>query len=422
MKILWLCNIELPIISKVLNKKIDDYAGWLTGFLDGLKAKNNIEITVMYPSKIVETGRADWICYKSFINNKNNIEQTKSFFIKFLMANDFDIIHIFGTEFLHTNLMVEACKSLKIEKKILINIQGLISIYYKHYFADLPFNICRQFTFKELIKKNNIYNLKKSLELKSKYEVEAIKNILYISGRTDWDKACSIQINPNIKYFKCNEILRENFYNNKWKYDGCQKHSIFVSQCSYPIKGFHKIIEALPYILLQYPDLILYTTGKNLFDLKFLDKLKISSYNKYLLKLIKKYKLKNNIVFLGNLNEEEMCKAYINANVFVSASSIENSPNSLGEAMLLGMPVISSDVGGVKNMLIHNEEGFIYPFNEYYMISYYVCEFFKMKDKASDYGNKAKKHAEITHDKIENSQVIYNIYNTITNLNKNQNG
>lgn len=36
--------------------------------------------------------------------------------------------------------------------------------------------------------------------------------------------------------------------------------------------------------------------------------------------------------------------------------------------MLLGTPCISSDVGGVNDMLRRDEEGFIYPYDEYYML------------------------------------------------------
>ncbi len=61
---------------------------------------------------------------------------------------------------------------------------------------------------------------------------------------------------------------------------------------------------------------------------------------------------------MGSLNAEEMKEQYLLANVFASPSSIENSPNFCREAMILGTPVVSSDVGGVKNMLTHNEKGF----------------------------------------------------------------
>lgn len=108
-----------------------------------------------------------------------------------------------------------------------------------------------------------------------------------------------------------------------------------------------------------------------------------------------------------------MCEQYIKSNVFVSASTIENSPNSLGEAMLVGCPVISSDVGGVKNMLIHGVEGFIYQSTAPYMLAYYVKEIFRNKDLAIRFSKNAKIHAVETHNRIENSKRLIRIYNTV---------
>ena len=61
------------------------------------------------------------------------------------------------------------------------------------------------------------------------------------------------------------------------------------------------------------------------------------------------------------------------------------SPNSVGEAMILGTPVVSSDVGGVKNMLTHNEEGFLYQHDAPYMLAFYVMELFENKENVLNF-------------------------------------
>ena len=55
-------------------------------------------------------------------------------------------------------------------------------------------------------------------EERGKCEVESIKMIRHIIGRTDWDRACVEAINSDIHYHTCNEVLRDSFYNNigKW--------------------------------------------------------------------------------------------------------------------------------------------------------------------------------------------------------------
>lgn len=121
------------------------------------------------------------------------------------------------------------------------------------------------------------------------------------------------------------------------------------------------MLRAMPEILRAFPDAHLYVAGNDLTRTDSLyAKLKISSFSKYIKKLIVEYKLVNKVTFTGSLNEQQMKERFLKSNVFVSSSTIENSPNSLGEAMLLGMPCVSSDVGGVKNLMKHEEEGYVY--------------------------------------------------------------
>ena len=173
------------------------------------------------------------------------------------------------------------------------------------------------------------------------------------------------------------------------------------------------MLEAMADIVKKYPDAKLYTTGKNPLTLSFKEKLRQGYYSKYLGKLIKKYHLENNVEFLGFLDEEKMCKQYLKSHAFVCCSSIENSPNSLGEAMILGVPCVSSDVGGVKNLMTHEKEGFIYQADAPYMLSYYIQKIFEDDKLSLDFSNNAKLHANKTHNPDENFKQLLNIYKDI---------
>ena len=82
--------------------------------------------------------------------------------------------------------------------------------------------------------------------------------------------------------------------------------------------------------------------------------------------------------------------------------------------MLLGVPTISSDVGGVKNMLKHNEEGFIYPFDETYMLAHYIMKIFEDNKLAKTISKNAQKHALDTHNKDKNFETLMKIYEDIS--------
>jgi len=97
------------------------------------------------------------------------------------------------------------------------------------------------------------------------------------------------------------------------------------------------------------------------------------------------------------------------------SSSIENSPNSLGEAMLLGVPCVASDVGGVVDMMTHREEGYIYPFDENYMLAYYIMKIFNEEDFVEKISKNARKKALATHSQVSNTKDLINIYTNVIN-------
>ena len=107
------------------------------------------------------------------------------------------------------------------------------------------------------------------------------------------------EINNNITYYKLNESMRDAFCNDKWHYDKCEKYTTFVSQSNYPIKGFHLLLEVVSKIKKKYSYIKIYTTGNNIFNISFY---RITTYQLYLKRLIVKYGLKDNILFIGYLD------------------------------------------------------------------------------------------------------------------------
>lgn len=65
----------------------------------------------------------------------------------------------------------------------------------------------------------------------------------------------------------------------------------------------------------------------------------------------------DNVVCRGNMNAKQIADALSNSSVFVHPSFIDNSPNSLAEAMIVGTLCVATSVGGVQSMLEHKKEG-----------------------------------------------------------------
>lgn len=413
MRILWLTNIPLPEANNISNIKPIPFGGWLDRTSRDLGCDDGIQLAIAFPDidRANDVLRGKKISYYPFypihLNNMKNVmlelivEKTRP-----------DLVHIFGTEFAHSLAMINICKSKNI--KFVVSIQGLVSIYAQHYMANLPHSIQRSFTIRDLVKRDNIKQQQKSFYQRGKTEIEAIQKSEHVIGRTTWDKACVTQMNSLVKYHFCNETLRDSFYENEWNLEKCERNSIFISQSAYPIKGLHILLRAMVLVVKQFPSSMLYISGHDIVNSKSIkEKMRLSSYGKYIKKLIISCNLQNHVKFTGILDEQAMCERYLRSNVFVCPSSIENSPNSLGEAMLLGVPCVASDVGGISDMLVHKEEGFTYPFDEEYMLAYYICEIFKDEDLARRISTNARRHAQITHCHIKNLSDLRKIYKLV---------
>lgn len=408
MKVLWLTNVPLTKVKLHLGDSAVQFGGWLDGMSDGLIKQTSIEFLSIFPFKKTEKGCVEDINYIAYLSQINDREQYE-LFKETIIDYKPDLIHIFGTEFKHALVMIQVCKELNILEKTIVNIQGLCSKIADAYYAGLPRQVINNMTLRDFLRRDSIKRQKKKFEKRGKYEIEALKLAKNVIGRTDWDKACTIQINSNLKYYYCDATLREPFYEGEWDYEKCEKHSIFVSQSNYPIKGFHKLLQAMPKILNQYPDAKIYTTGKNLLKLSFKDRLKLSGYQKYIIKLIKKYNLENHVEFLGFLDAEKMKSAYLKSNCFVLCSSIENESNALGEAMILGVPSVTSLCGGVVSKVNHNENCYTYPFSEEYMLAYYVNKIFEQGD-CKELSKKAMAKAQETYNREKNLSQLLKIY------------
>lgn len=408
MKILWITNSEPNIVATLHKKKA--YSGsWIDYSHELLGHSKSIELYVLSCGVTYGWEIVSGIHYAGF-----SLDDFEEMFIKTLDSINPDVIHIWGTEYEHFSKAVAIAEDRNIINKVVVSIQGLVSIIDQYYCFALPENVKKKKTLYEFLRKTSIQAAHKALKRRGALEIDGLKKVKNCIGRTDWDKAITKQYNKDIRYFKCNEILRKKFYDSSWDYDKCEKHSITFSQSGYILKGFHVLLEALEIVKQFYPDVKVYAIGKNPYLYEgIVDRIKRYSYREYLGKLIIEKDLVDNVEFVGFLNEEQMIKHYQRGNVFVCASGIENSSNSIGEAMMLGMPIVASDVGGVKTFIDHNHEGILYQSDSANMLADGIMRVFADEEYAKDIGQAACIKAEKIYDYKKNTEDMKAIYNRI---------
>lgn len=403
MKVLWITNVELPDAANSRGNNVV-VGGWMHQTLNYIK--NSIEL---YVAACVSE-KYDWIEINSVNYCGFTPEIDEVDFERIIESIDPDCIHIWGSEYNHSYYVTKAARNLSKIKCTVLSIQGLVSVYAEHYYDGLPPELIHRRTLKEFFGRRNIAQEKKMMELQGQTEISTFQMLENCIGRTDWDYACAKQMNPHIEYHFCGEILRESFYVNRWKYEECDKEVIFFSQAHYPIKGLHIMLRALPIIKEYYPAVVLRIVGNNPQKKAIF---KRSSYEKYICNLIRDNDLSNSIEWLGQLSENEMMLNYKKANVFVCSSSIENSSNSIGEAMLVGTPIVASDVGGIKSFMEHEKEGMLYHSTAIYMLADNVIRIFNSRSLAMQLGNNAHERAKKYHCIEDNLQRLIKIYNKL---------
>ncbi len=419
MKILWYVNIVLPAAAAHFGFPAPNGGGWLAAQAAQL-AQSGAELLILHATPLVKQPQraalADGITYL-FVPASADATQD---FPAVIAAERPELVHIFGTEYAYNLDMVAACRAAR--QPYVVSIQGIMAECARHYADGLPARFARVDPLIRLMKKvyyaDSIALAQREFAARGEAESKMLPVCPYLIGRTAWDKTYLAAHAPQAQYFSVNENLRAPFYTGeRWAYEACRPHSIFVSQAFYPIKGFHQLLKILPALVRRYPDLKVSIGGQKAYSLgnALLDAGvdRFFEYQRYLKRQIKGLGLAPYLTFLGPLSAEEMKRQYLAANVFLSPSTIENSPNSVGEAMLLGVPVAASRVGGTPSLLTDGQDGILYDFDDLAAMESAVCRLFDDPAAAAAYGAHAAAHAAQTHDRTQNTKELLQVYEQI---------
>ena len=417
MKVLWITNTIFPDLSKELGTPEPFFGGWMYGLAKKLSKTPGIFLGVatVYPGKDLKCLEIKGIVYFLLpsVHPVNYKKELEGEWKKVLKGWTPDLIHIHGTEYAHGL----ACMRSSPQHEYVVSIQGIVSSCSKYYYAGISFwEILKNVTFRDIVKLDSIINGKKKFQKRGQLEKEYFQRANHVIGRTEWDFANSRAFNNRLNYHFCNESLREEFYSaEKWDIERKECFSIFLSQASYPLKGLHQVIKAVAILKKDFPKIKIRIAGRDITkNESYIDKIKLSGYGAYLRDLVERFDLHGMVSFVGPLGKERMIEEYRNAHLFICPSSIENSPNSLGEAQLLGVPTISAYVGGIPDMVVHGESGLLYRFEEVEMLAENIRNIFTNNSLAKHLSENGIKSAEVRHCPLTNLQRTLEIYDSIT--------
>lgn len=179
------------------------------------------------------------------------------------------------------------------------------------------------------------------------FENHAIMKGKYFGCRTIFDSNYVKKKNSNAIIFDLPEAMNEVFFQRQWKaHEGLTL--IFVGSVN-KRKGIVDLIHAVGKLKNSFSSIKLKIIGSG-----------TKIYIRYLNKIIVNYNLNSNILWLGSKSPKEVAAELITSNIFVLPTLMDNSPNSLAEAMAIGMPCIATKVGGIPSMIEDRHDGMLF--------------------------------------------------------------
>ena len=386
------------LLFSYLNYDNLDYKGgnWILTLCEHLSKSKKHKIAIAYPSSKLNKYIRNGITYypipahKTFIDKLKEVILNKPKFVTNIAAVDFivqdfnpSIIQLFGLETEFSQILYHVNTV-----PIVVHLQGICEPIIDRWF---PVGINKAWVKKQYPLKNQIMRINTTDKYYRTRQIEKIEkksysHYRYYFGRTKWDKALCLQFSRNAKYYSCNEILRDVFYSTEWKKPNNTRIIVSISNGEI-YKGFDVILR----------------TAKCLKEngVEFQWKVIGIEKNDPILKIIEKhYRLCFNdyhVEFYGKRNADEIVEILQNASVFVHPTHVDNSPNSLCEAMIMGVPCVATYVGGIPSLITDGKDGFLFPEGDYLFLTSILEMLLSSEMLQMDISVNARKHSLIRH-------------------------
>lgn len=409
MRILWFTNTSsnAPVENKIVR------GGWISSLENTISEKENIELGVVFLHHKTFFSKKGNVCYYGIqekFNNKfkrvvqrhlnllpDNVNEDKlNSIIKQFKP---DLVHIHGTENDFCQLLI------KDDIPTVVSIQGNMTVYTHKFFSGFTKQFLYSVTrLSEYVFKTDVFSKFSIFKKKGKREKLYLKSAKHIIGRTDWDRNIMRILAPEAKYYLGNEILRPQFYDTVWSKKQESEKFILVSVIGSDIyKGLETILHAAKLLNQLNFKFEWNVIGVQKNDLIYRSALKTLGLKSN----------EENINILGKLDVDELINQLLESNLYVSVSHIENSPNNICEAMIIGMPIISSFTGGTSSILSHKKEGILIQDGDPWSLSGNIINISKNYSFSLDMAKNARKTAMQRHFSDDVTKDYIKIYKQI---------
>ena len=424
MKVLWVTNILLPEFAERLGLEKINQGGWLQSLVIAIrKYAPEIELHVCSAGPKNRREHIDGVSYYSLGKEYSGhlIHRLSNKFTREISRLLSEIkpclIHFHGSEGLFGCVPREVYAGYK----CIVSLQGILQGCYPHYAGGInEIEIRRYRNYANFLLTR--YTVTRGAESwrvrRGERERQSLSHAKFILGRTEWDKAWAQYLAPQARYFHVGEILRNEFYTGMRDVREVHRHSIFCGGAmTYPLKGAHWLLHTIAKLKHRYPDIQLRIASATKVKPQGTIRswLQRNEYHRYLWQLIKSNALEDNVIMLPSLTALQEADELRKAEVFCLPSLCENSPNSIGEAMMLGVPIVATSVGGISSIITDKIDGLLVPAADPASLLTAITDVFQDQASAVERANRAYQTATHRYAPQTVVQQLRYAYTTILN-------
>lgn len=161
---------------------------------------------------------------------------------------------------------------------------------------------------------------------------------------------------------------------------------------------------------------------ENILDIEINKKIRLLIYGKGELKnkledLTKELQIEDKVIFKGYISNEDVPKALNEMDIFVVPSILDSESFGVAavEAMACEIPVIASSVGGLKEVIVDKETGYLVPKKGHKEIAKYLKKLILDKNLRTSLGKNGRKRVLENYDWNSNVDYMIKIYREIVN-------
>lgn len=411
MRILWFTNDPMPALNRRVGRPVASGTGhWMPSLLEFLveSPEVEIEIATAYPGLKDDQFTDGGVKYFVFGQPKRPgifFDTRQKDLVRcaaLVRERAPDLVHVHGTERFYGLL---AARKL-IQTPCVVSIQGLLSACRDVFFGNLSLaEIWKTNRLIEIASRRGLFWMYFDHVRAARYESEILKGAQWFMGRTDWDRARILSANPKAHYHHSGEMLRSVFSEGCWNLCHCEPRSILFTKLGRaPYRGTELLLRALRIVRREFPDV----------RLRLADHLGTRrGYDRFLRRSINEAGLEKNVELLGYLDASRMASELCRAHVFSVASYVENSPNSLCEAMQLGVPCVATYAGGIPSILENRQTGLLVPTGDAQLLAQSIMTIFRDDDLAIRLGRAARTDALERHSPHRVLSQVLNVYRDV---------